>query len=71
MNKIICGNCKYYSNNIKDDNLRKGYCCRFEVGDFCTMNFNDYCSKGEPIVECKTYTYNKKNNEKEAIIWKK
>lgn len=48
--KIIrCKECKHFTNNINDDNLRDGYCNRKEVGCFCKVSDDgsDYCSYAE------------------------
>ena len=46
---VRCKNCKYYTNNIGDNNLRDGYCNRREIGNFAQRLPDDFCSKGEEV----------------------
>lgn len=43
---IRCKQCKHFTDNIGDRNLRDGYCNRKEVGSFCKVKDDgtDYCS---------------------------
>lgn len=45
---IRCKQCKYFTNNINDSNLRNGYCNRKEAGFFYKVKNDgtDYCSYG-------------------------
>lgn len=43
---VTCKDCKFYSGNINDDDLRDGFCCLKDVGYFCKRKFDDYCSRG-------------------------
>lgn len=43
---VHCKNCKYYTDNINDPNLRKGYCDRIEMNCFDKRLPDDYCSYG-------------------------
>lgn len=46
---VRCKNCKYYTDNINDPNLRKGFCNRIEMNCFDKRLPDDYCSYGEKI----------------------
>lgn len=48
---VRCKNCKFYTNNIPDGNLKKGYCHRIEQFCFNTMSPDDFCSKAEKLTE--------------------
>lgn len=43
---VHCKNCKYYTDNINDPNLRKGFCNRVEMNCFDKRLPDDYCSYG-------------------------
>lgn len=43
---VTCKDCKFYSGNINDDDLRDGFCCLKDVRYFCKRKFDDYCSQG-------------------------
>lgn len=43
---VHCKDCKYFTNNIADENLRKNFCDRIQVNCFHRVNENDYCSYG-------------------------
>ena len=48
---VRCKDCKLYTDNINDDNLRNGYCTRLRHYNFDTRRTDDYCSYGERSVE--------------------
>lgn len=39
-----CKTCKYMTDNAKDANYRKGYCSRWEAGNWYKITADDYCS---------------------------
>lgn len=43
---VRCKDCKYFTNNIADENLRKNFCDRIQVNCFHPVMENDYCSYG-------------------------
>ena len=47
MKVVRCKDCKHYTDNINDDNLRNGFCERLKNYYFDTHKPTDYCSFGE------------------------
>lgn len=43
---VRCKDCKYFTNNIADENLRKNFCDRIQVNCFHPVKENDFCSYG-------------------------
>lgn len=43
---VCCKDCEYYTDNINDPNLRKGFCNRVEMNYFDKRLPDDYCSYG-------------------------
>lgn len=41
---VCCKDCKHYTDNINDSNLRKGFCNRVEMNYFDKRLPDDYCS---------------------------
>lgn len=48
---VRCKDCKLYTDNINDDNLRNGYCTRLKNFYFDIREADDYCSNGEKSVK--------------------
>lgn len=48
---VRCKNCKYFTNNIADENLRKNFCDRIQVNCFHPVKENDFCSYGAKMDE--------------------
>lgn len=46
---VRCKDCKYYTNNIHDPNLRDNFCNRVEQNCFDIRSPNGYCNYGERI----------------------
>ena len=44
---VRCGDCKHYTDNINDDNLRNGFCNRLKNYYFDTHKPTDFCSFGK------------------------
>lgn len=44
---VLCKDCIMYTDNIADDNLRKGFCNRLKNYNFDIRKPNDYCSYGK------------------------
>lgn len=48
---VRCKDCKYFTNNIADENLRKNFCDRIQVNCFHPVKENDFCSYAEKTSE--------------------
>ena len=46
---VRCKDCKHYTNNIHDPNLRDNFCNRVEQNCFDIRSPNGYCNYGERI----------------------
>ena len=44
---VRCRECKHYTDNINDDNLRNGFCNRLKNYYFDTHKPTDFCSFGK------------------------
>lgn len=53
---VRCKDCKYFTNNIADENLRKNFCDRIQINCFHSVKENDYCSYGTKVDEDKCET---------------